>query len=328
VLRIWFASEDMGRLRVARQPHALWETVLSLQTLQARQRTLLPGWREHALARLASARSSEALRVLRPLVPTRGYFPDFLTPVNGALNDGIAAVLSTPARRVMAELELMAQSGTVPEPAAYGLGPLGEALAYYHDTVLAPYMPRMRALVDADRAVRARALLDGGAEALLETLRPVVRWRPPLLEADYPVDQELRLDGRGLLLVPSVFCQRTPITLMDPSLPPTLVYSVGYDPGPDRPERPEAGDPLAALMGSTRGEVLRRLGEADCSTSELARGLGISIASASQHASVLRRSGLAVSRRAGNAVVHHITPLGAAVLRGGEHGDGPRTLSG
>ena len=79
----------------------------------------------------------------------------------------------------------------------------------------------------------------------------------------------------------------------------------------------EPADGLAALLGSTRGEVLRRLGTAGASTSELARILDILVASASQHASVLRRSGLVVSRRAGNAVVHRITPLGTALLRGG-----------
>jgi DNA-binding transcriptional ArsR family regulator len=177
-------------------------------------------------------------------------------------------------------------------------------------------MPRMRALVDADRAVRARALLDGGVEALLETLRPAVRWRRPVLETDYPVDQELRLDGRGLLLVPSVFCERTPISLFDPELPPTLVYPVGDD-GPPAPG--PAAEGVAALIGGTRGAVLWRLGEAAATTSELARVLDISTASASQHASVLRRSGLVVSRRAGNAVIHRITPLGAALLSGGDH---------
>jgi DNA-binding transcriptional ArsR family regulator len=316
MLRIWFAIEDLGRVRVARRPHALWETVLSLQTLQTRQRTLLSGWRDVALARLAAPRASAALGVLRPLVPARGYFPDFLTPAHGELADGIAAVLNTPSRRVAAELELLAgQGGARPADGGHPrLGHVGDALAHYHHTALAPYTPRMRALVDADRAVRARALLDGGVEGLLDTLRPALRWRRPLLEADYPVDQELRLDGRGLLLVPSVFCERTPITLLDPSLPPTLVYPIGD--GGAAATREPAGDGLASLLGSTRGAVLRRLGDAGATTSELARMLDISAPSASQHASVLRRSGLVVSRRAGNTVVHHVTPLGAALLQG------------
>ncbi|GLY80868.1 ArsR/SmtB family transcription factor [Actinoallomurus iriomotensis] len=320
MLRIWFGSDDLGRVRVARRPHALWETVLSLQTLQGRRHTPLPGWRDVVLGRLGAPRASAALRTLRPLIPARGYFPDFLTPADGDLDGGIAAVRNAPPRRAAAELELLAGGSRAEDddahPVSRRLGHVGDALAYYHQTAVAPYMPRMRALIDADRAVRARALLDDGVEGLLRTLRPAVRWRRPVLEADYPVDQELRLDGRGLLLVPSVFCERTPVSLLDPSLPPTLVYPIG-DGGP--PATP-AGDGLAALIGGTRGEVLRRLDEAAATTSELARVLGISTASASQHASVLRRSGLVVSRRAGNAVIHRITPLGAALLRGGEHG--------
>jgi DNA-binding transcriptional ArsR family regulator len=331
MLRIRFAAEDLGRVRVARRPHALWETVLSLQALQTRQRTVLPGWRDAARARLATPHASAALRILRPLVPAHGYFPDFLTPACGeAIADGIAAVRSTPHRRVAAELELLAAGGhtsgagpatatTGPLASGHGLGHLGDALAYYHHAALGPYLSRMRALVDADRAVRARALLDGGVEALLGTMRPVLRWRPPVLEADYPVEQELSLDGRGLLLVPAVFCDRNPITLLDPSLPPTLVYPVGDGGGPDPNECAGA---LAALIGRTRGEVLCRLAEAGAATGELARLLDISAASASQHASVLRRSGLVVSRRDGSAVVHHITPLGTALLRGGGHPGG------
>lgn len=334
MLRIWFGREDLGRVRVARRPHVLWETVLSLQTLRTRQRTALSGWRDTALARLATPRPYAALNLLRPLVPTRGYFPDFLTPADGdgTIDGGIAAVVNTPRDRVAVELEMLAATPAgrtradgierarqdhADDVLAAGrrLGRLGDALAEYHDAVLAPYMPRIHALIDADRAVRARVLLDGGVEALLETFRPVLRWRPPVLEADYPVEQDLRLDGRGLLLVPSVFCDRKPITLLDPSLPPTLVYPVEC---PDASERREAADDaLAALVGGTRAAVLRHIGEAGASTGELARLVGVSAASASQHASVLRRSGLVVSRRVGHTVVHQVTPLGAALLGGG-----------
>ncbi|MGI3204228.1 hypothetical protein ACRJ4W_50920 [Streptomyces sp. GLT-R25] len=55
----------------------------------------------------------------------------------------------------------------------------------------------MRAQIEADRAVRAREMLSGGVEALLSSLGPALRWRPPHLEAEYPLDRELRLGGRG-----------------------------------------------------------------------------------------------------------------------------------
>ncbi|MFD1271279.1 hypothetical protein ACFQ51_02890 [Streptomyces kaempferi] len=58
--------------------------------------------------------------------------------------------------------------------------------------------------------MRSRALLDGGTQALLEGLRPMARWNAPVLEVNYPVERDLYLDGRGLLLVPSYFCWRLP----------------------------------------------------------------------------------------------------------------------
>ena len=56
--------------------------------------------------------------------------------------------------------------------------------------------------VDADRSVRARALLDGGTDGLPAGLGPCMRWRCPVLEVDYSEDRELHLRGRGPTLVP------------------------------------------------------------------------------------------------------------------------------
>ena len=56
-----------------------------------------------------------------------------------------------------------------------------------------------------------------------------------------------------------------------------------------------------------------------CSTSELAARAGISLASASEHARVLHRTGLVTTRRAGNAVRHTISPIGTPILTG-SHG--------
>ena len=49
----------------------------------------------------------------------------------------------------------------------------------------------------------------------------------------------------------------------------------------------------------------------------LASRAGISLAAASQHASVLRGAGLIVTRRQGGAVLHVLTPLGAELLQAG-----------
>jgi DNA-binding transcriptional ArsR family regulator len=104
--------------------------------------------------------------------------------------------------------------------------------------------------------------------------------------------------------------------LYDPGLPPVLVYPVEHA-TPRVPASAAPGGPyLGRLVGHTRSAVLRAIGHG-CTTSELARRAGVSLASASQHACVLREAGLVATLRHGSAVLHSLTPLGAALLRGG-----------
>jgi DNA-binding transcriptional ArsR family regulator len=192
------------------------------------------------------------------------------------------------------------------------IGTLATAIGAYEQMALAPHWPVIAAAVEADRARRAMAVLDGGCEGLLASLRPAMRWNSPVLEADFPFDQELHLDGRGLLLVPSYFCWEVPITLVDPGRPPVLVYPIDHPGGMLGAAAAGAGA-LAALIGRTRASVLASIG-AGCTTTELSRRTGVSAASASQHATVLRAAGLVDTRRDRNAVLHSLTPSGTALL--------------
>ncbi|TJZ55730.1 winged helix-turn-helix transcriptional regulator [Streptomyces piniterrae] len=262
-------------------------------------------------------------RLLAPLVPTRGYFPDFLTPAEGLLgmDEALSALRETPAARLHDELSRLSTARPLPswiramaEGETRSLGRLAGTLQRYYEAAVAPYWPRVQGRIEADRATRGRALLDGGADRLLASLPPMLRWRPPVLEADYPVDRDLHLNGRGLLLLPSFFCRRTPVTFHNPELTPVLVYPVEHQ--ASRPAPPPPSDRcLGRLVGQTRSAILQGIG-VGCTTSELARRVDVSVASASQHATVLREAGLLVTLRQGNAVLHTLTPLGAALLRG------------
>lgn len=317
MLRIHFSFDDLARTRVGAGPDVMWEIVLSVQLLQNREGALLfDGWREHARAGLR-----HWIRPLVTLAPHAPYFPDFLTPAKAAsrsVEDGIEHVLTTPRTRIRAELELLGAQRPLPGWAR-GLADgdirvfegLGRALRSYHDAVLQPDWSAIRAHVEADRAKRMRALAHGGVEGLLRSFSPMLRWRPPFLEADYPVTQELVLGGRGLLLQPSYFCCRTPVTLVDPELTPVLVYPIAQDVR-SRAAGP-TGNSLTALIGATRAAVLWSIGDG-CTTTELSRRACTSIASASQHATVLRAAGLITTRREGSAVLHTLTPLGRDLL--------------
>lgn len=307
-------------MRIAARPDPLWETVLSLHVLRHRDRRFAP-WRQ-----ALGPRPRDALGMLLPLVPPRGYFPDFLTPpqASAGMTAGIDALCATPDHRIGRDLAILTARAPVPRwvhRLAGGdtglLGRLGECLRAYHDAAIALYAARMRPLIDGDRALRGRDLMDGGVHLMLDRFRPLLRWRPPVLEASYPVDQDLHLDGRGLLLVPSLFCRHRPITLADPALPPVLVYPVAADTsGRARP----AGDPagrnaaLATLLGRTRAAALVAI-STPCSTGELADRVGVSPSSASEHAQALRDGGLIVTYRRGGGVRHTLTPIGSDLLR-------------
>ncbi|MFJ3895444.1 ArsR/SmtB family transcription factor [Streptomyces sp. NPDC090083] len=325
MLRVYFTPDDIARVRVAAGPDHLWEIVNSFQGLFEGGDTVSFGlWRQLVRPRLGGP----ADLLLAGLLPGRGYFPDFLTPTpcNGrelaaaldtvlgtshtALHRDLALLAASPHRR--RPLPDLARSLADGEPEA--MCRLGTALHGHHRRAIAPFWPQIRAQVDADRAARARAVLAGGTDGLLASFRPVLRWRPPVLEADYPVDREVRLAGRGVVLQPSFFCTRRPITLACPAADwtPVLVYPIEHTPD-WMSSGSRHGTELGALLGRTRAAILEDV-ITGRTTGELAARFGISGAAASQHTAVLRRAGLLLSVRRSKYVLHTITQVGIALL--------------
>jgi DNA-binding transcriptional ArsR family regulator len=74
------------------------------------------------------------------------------------------------------------------------------------------------------------------------------------------------------------------------------------------------GSQLSDLLGPTRASVMEVLSDRVLNTTEIAHSTGISIASASEHAAVLRAAGPLTSTRARSRVNHQLTPLGVSVL--------------
>lgn len=72
---------------------------------------------------------------------------------------------------------------------------------------------------------------------------------------------------------------------------------------------------LGPLLGRTRAAVLAGVRD-PATTTALAERVGVSLAAASQHATVLRNAGLVHTTRIGIAVLHSLTPLGRALLDG------------
>jgi DNA-binding transcriptional ArsR family regulator len=184
---------------------------------------------------------------------------------------------------------------------------------------VAPYWTRVRSRFTLEPNARTRVLATGGVSALLSTLHPALSWDPPVLTLrGLSVNRDLRLEGRGIRILPSFFCWRHPIFLKDPALPPVLVYPMLHGTGVDvhlGTPGSRASKPLEPLLGRTRAKVLEAVAQG-LSTTELAHVTGISAATASHHVGVLREAGLVVSLREGSAVLHALTPLGRSLLTG------------
>ena len=134
--------------------------------------------------------------------------------------------------------------------------------------------------------------------------------------------RDVDLDGRGLLLIPSVLAWGV-WPRVDPPWDPALTY-----------QPPGVGDlwlrdtwtrrALEELVGRRRAALLRSL-ERPASTQALARRTGWSAGGINTHLAVLRRTGLVVRRREGREVVYSRTAAGDAlcVERTGLPNSGP-----
>ncbi|MDA2813824.1 DUF5937 family protein [Nocardiopsis sp. RSe5-2] len=319
--RVYFAHEDLMRCRFAVSP--LWEAFAAAHTL------LEPDRHGLHLPWVRRARLPEGtdLAGFRLLVPRPGYVPDFLTPApEGPLTSvegELARVRATPPGQVGAELRqcLLDPRRRLPRDAVDGLlrdpaatrDALADLLEVFWHHLVRPHWSRMRALLDADIAERARRLSEGGLERLMEGLDARLRWDGRALAVHGPsAPEELHLEGRGLVLMPSVFVWPELILISDEPWQPTLVYparGVGdlWSPPARRP--PEA---LAGALGRTRATLLLALAEPDTTTGLAAR-LEMSPGSVSGHLTALRAVGLLESWRVGRRVLYARTPLGTAL---------------
>ncbi|MGW0804316.1 DUF5937 family protein [Nonomuraea sp. NPDC002799] len=299
--------------------------MLSLQMLRPQRGDLLfTGWRREAREAVRGACPSAVLRLLLTLTPNVGYFPDFLNPATPTLEDGLEAIRTTPATILDRDLSRLAARRRLPssarrlaagEPAV--LADLTDVMSICYDVIVAPYRRSIDTALERDRRIRTAALARGGVEGLLTSLSPMVTWSAGELRVPGHRRQELHLHGRGLMLIPTYFCVSGPLTMLDPDLPPVLVYPV--ERGSDALPVSTSGalTALGALIGPTRAAVLNAIRTQDATnTTALARHLGISPASASEHTTVLRQAGLVTSHRDRNRMLHQPTDLGLALLNG------------
>jgi DNA-binding transcriptional ArsR family regulator len=317
MFRIHFTAADLGRVTFPTEPHPLWEAALAARALG--DRSISPvarRWR-----RTAAPRVRGSMRPLFKLISPGGLFPDFLIPeVDGpGLEPAVEALMETPASVIRDELE----PWLPPEIDRYMRGlldgragsrrALGGAVRDFHQEVLVPSSGELQRRYGADLGIRSRAVLHGGIDALLSSLHPDVEWATPVLTTYGPVDDwiaDIHLNGRGLELYPSPLVSNC-LAMDNPARRPVLVYPCADVTDPDD----AATDALADLLGRTRAAVLRSLTH-PATTTQLARRVGISLASTSDHTRVLRAAALITTHRTQGTALHALTPTAHNLLTG------------
>ena len=329
VWRIHFTAEDLARIQVRPALGPLAETVKAMGLLRCTQQPRAPyqQWRGQVKDRL-----TPQMTALTALIPpgSKGVDLGLLTGTAPTMEQGVQALLAVPREHLLVEMGFIDQMHKLPatvwavaETGSPARLQLATATVAAYQVLVEPYWARIHACLHAEHVAQLRTLATGGPERLLASLQGQwVRWRPPVLEVLVPADHDLPLNGRGIALMPSVFVGQLPSLHTNPNDPTAVPWLVlpptngrmGLRDLWDNP-RPQ-GAALAALVGRNRAAVLRTIADG-CSTTELAGRVGISLAAASQHASVLRDAGLITTHRQGSAVLHVLTPLGAELLHAG-----------
>lgn len=325
MIRFEVGTDDLLHSRFAISP--LFELVSLLRMLAGIDTKRLPeGWSQRLLPAFQRLRAGTELDAVLALQdPHSGA--DFTTqPPSGmaqSWEDALAAVRATPPERAHAEIERwVARRKEELNDRVLAIlhapdvvSRIADALEHAWHQLLGAYWPQLRAICERDVVHRSGALGASGWSAALDGLHQRVRWQRGVIDVDSPGnDVTVELDGRGLLLVPSVFIWPGVASYIESPWPSALIY-------PARgiatlwESRPAERPALAELLGHSRARLLATL-EQPASTTQLARGLGMAPGAVGDHIAVLRRSGLISGTRQGRSVLYRRTPLGDALAGG------------
>jgi len=312
---------DFARTRFARHPAPLQELNTAFLTmLRPDGGVLVDQWRGRLLRTLPPA--TLPLRDLAPgpvFARSPGQLaPRFLDQFGDSLVGAQETIRSTRPELIRSEVERM-YAGRAGRPPAWlrdlhradatAWQPLLRAQRAAFETVLRPVWSLIQDLHRHEFTRHALATAEHGLAAALTQLVPGSELRDGIWQITAALEQTVDPGGRGVLLLPTFHWTGSPLVADLPEQPVVVTYPAGpgFPPLPGGPSDPDQA--LAGVLGRTRHKILLELGR-ELTTSEIARRLGISNATASEHASALHGAGLVASTRTGQAVVHRRTSLG------------------
>ncbi|MFF4601918.1 ArsR/SmtB family transcription factor [Streptomyces sp. NPDC001339] len=320
MIRIHFTAADFARVRFAPRPAPLQELNAALRMWCGHDDddVLFGRWRRRLL------RSMPVIaEPFGDLVPA-GEAPAFIDVFSDTLTEGLDAIRVSRPKLVRSEIERVYAQHAGRPPLWIRQLHRGDADAWQllrraqhaaFETVLRPVWSVVQDLHQKEFTRHAVAVAEHGIGAVLAELVPSARMRGgEVWELEGPGARDIKLGGRGVVLLPTFHWTGHPLIADLPDRPLYLTYPAG--PGlPLSPAEVEGrDDALAGVLGRTRLAILLLLAD-EHTTSGLARRLGVSNATASAHTAALRGAGLITTVRAGRAVLHRRTELGSLLAR-------------
>jgi DNA-binding transcriptional ArsR family regulator len=313
--------QDLSTVRFAWSP--AWETLLAVRMfIDPRGRPYHQTW--HA------AMAGEAARLhLAPLFavnPLRGSVPDFLAPPPHQpaprFRDQLDEIRATPPEQVTEDLRRCRRTLTgtaqgavdqmLTDPAA-ARDLLADQVQAAWERLVAPFWPRIQAVLDADVAHRSRQLTGHGLRPMLEGIDARITWGDGTVVVNDGMDLTVELHGRGLVLMPSAYTWPTVAAIVDEPWQPTIVYPARGIADLWQQAAPPP-DALVRLLGRTRALLLARL-DRPTSTGTLAALHGLSPSGTSKHLIAMRDAGLITGTRHGHEIRYARTRLGTELSR-------------
>jgi DNA-binding transcriptional ArsR family regulator len=320
-LTLDLSISELATTRFALSP--LSETISGLQLLGSRWGSgRHVRWVRWAVGEVA-ARPLDLSRTWPLIVGDGTSWPQFLLPAPASatttIDDALAVMQQTTARQVRRSLRrvfgdrLPASAAELHADPAAGLRVIAAELRRAHDRLIAPHWPRLRAVLEADVAYRARQLAAGGAARLFADLHPDLSWHDGRLTLDGDNRSPEGKPPGGVVLSPVVLGPPWVMIKLHTTTQTTLRYPArGAGTLWETGTRPAPGSTIR-LLGRRRAELLETLRSPSTAT-DLAQALRVSPSAVSQHLRVLRESGLVAGERSGRSVHYRTTERGLALL--------------
>ncbi|MFI6316781.1 transcriptional regulator [Nonomuraea sp. NPDC050556] len=243
------------------------------------------------------------------------WIADLLTPVlNGeftTFDDELGLVRGTPPEKAWADL-VVSSGGPLPERLRRTdvADHLADVLTWVWTEAVLPTWARRRRIIEADILSRTAQLSRDGWAAVLDGMRPGMRWlRDGRLQINVHDFPSLQTRGAPLYFVPVTPARGW--VAYDDTLQYTIIYPCsGALADVDATTAPE---PLARLLGQNRAQVLVLL-DTPKSTTHLVALANQGLGSVGRHLKILLDSGLIGRRRSGKSVLYYRTASGDVLV--------------